>query len=307
MNLSVVIPVYNSENILEELVFQISKNTAFAVSFELILVNDHSRDRSWEKIEELFKKYNFIKGINLRKNAGQHNAIMAGLNHACGDVIIIMDDDLQHSPEYLKDMYMQIRNGSDVCYSKFQNRKHATWKIIGSKFNDLVANILLDKPKDLYLSSFKAISKEIRDEIIRYKGPYPYIDGLILSLTDNISTITIKHFERYTGKGNYSLGRSLSLWLKMATGFSALPLRLATLFGLCFSLISFLFGSFYFFFKIFAGDLPRGWTTLIVVIFFMGGIQLLSIGIIGEYVGRSYLRLNDKQQFIVGEVLKRNE
>lgn len=306
MNLSVVIPVYNSENILEELVLQISRNTAFAVSFELVFVNDHSHDGSWEKIAELFKKYNFIKGINLRKNAGQHNAIMAGLNHACGDVIIIMDDDLQHSPEYLEKMYMQVRNGNDVCYAKFKNRKHASWKIIGSKFNDLVANILLDKPKDLYLSSFKAISKEIRDEIIRYKGTYPYIDGLILSLTDNISTINVKHFERYTGKGNYSLGRSLSLWLKMVTGFSVLPLRLATLLGLGFSLISFLFGSFYFFFKIFAGGLPRGWTTLIVVIFFLGGIQLLSIGIIGEYVGRSYLRLNDKRQFIVGEVLKRD-
>lgn len=302
MQLSIVIPVYNSFNILDELAKRIHEEINFVNTFELILVNDCSPDKSWEKISLLVEKYPFIKGINLRKNSSQHNAIMAGLNYACGDVIVMMDDDLQHSPQYIQNLYEKIHAGSDVCYTKFFKKKHASWKVLGSDFNDLVANLLLKKPKDLYLSSFKAISKAILPEIIAYDGPYPYVDGLILGITQSISVIEIEHNARFEGNGNYNFIKSLSLWLKMATSFSVLPLRVATYLGIIISLISFCLGIYYLFLGLFSDNIPHGWTTLIVVILFLGGVQLISIGIIGEYIGRSYLKLNKKYQFVVKEV-----
>ncbi len=303
MDLSIVIPVYNSEDILPNLVKEIENYVNFIDNFELILVNDCSPDDSWRVIKELKEKYKFIKGVNLRKNAGQHNAIMAGLNNSNGEVIIMMDDDLQHSPSYIKNLYNEIKNGVDVCYTKFKNKKHKTWKIAGSKFNDLIANVLLKKPKDLYLSSFKSISKDIKDEIIKYDGAYPYIDGLIILTTNNISTIEVKHFDRFAGEGNYNLIKSTSLWLKMATNFSILPLRFATLMGSIISFISFILGTYFIILKLLFDSSPEGWTSIMVVILFLGGIQLISLGVIGEYLGRSYLKLNKKQQFIIKEVI----
>lgn len=302
IELSIVISVYNSENILDELINQIGMHTGFVRSFEVVLVNDCSKDGSWNKILELSRKIPCIKGVNLRKNAGQHNAIMAGLHHACGDVIITMDDDLQHSPAYLKDLYEKIAEGYDVCYAKFGRVLHPGWKIWGSRFNDMVATVLLKKPKDLYLSSFKALSGQIRDEIIKYDGPYPYIDGLILTVTENITTLNMEHFERYRGEGNYDLRKSILLWLKMSTGFSALPLRIAAILGLFFSTLSFFLMLLYFALKFIAKDSPQGWTTLIMVMLFLGGIQLFSIGIIGEYIGRIYLNINKKPQFVIKEI-----
>ena len=303
MNLSIVIPVYNSQNILEELLEQIKINIDFVENFELILVNDCSSDDSWNVIKRLSSEYTFLKAINLRKNSGQHNAIMAGLNYAKGDTIVMMDDDLQHSPKYIKELYQNIINGSDVCYTKFKTKKHKGWKIIGSKFNDIVANLLLKKPKGLYMSSFKAISKDIKKEIILYDGPYAYIDGLILSTTNNIKTIDIKHYNRVDGEGNYNLWNSISLWSKMATSFSVLPLRLATFVGFIISIFSFLLGVYFIGLKIFGDNTLEGWTSLTVIILFLGGIQLISIGIIGEYVGRSYLKLNGKKQYFIKDII----
>lgn len=302
MELSIVIPVYNSVNILDELVQQIQKEINFVENFELILVNDCSPDQSWEKILSLIEQYSFIKGINLRKNSSQHNAIMAGLHHAQGNVIVMMDDDLQHSPKYIHTLYNKIIEGADVCYTKFDQKKHAAWKILGSKINDLIANLLLKKPKNLYLSSFKAISGSVLPEIISYDGPYPYLDGLILNTTHSISVINVEHNERYSGMGNYNFIRSFSLLLKMATTFSVLPLRLATYLGIFISVLSFLLGTFYLLMSFFSDNFPPGWTTLIVIILFLGGIQLISLGIIGEYIGRSYLKLNKKHQFLIKEI-----
>lgn len=307
MQLSIVIPVYNSFKILDELVLQIKKEINFVDRFELILVNDCSPDKSWEKISALIEKYPFIKGVNLRKNSSQHNAIMAGLNYAHGDVIVMMDDDLQHSPKYIQNLYEEIKHGSDVCYTRFAEKKHKLWKRLGSQFNDSIANLLLKKPKNLYLSSFKAISKTILPEIIAYDGPYPYVDGLILGITQSISVIDIEHNVRFEGDGNYNFINSLSLWLKMATSFSVLPLRAATYLGIFISLISFCLGTYYLLLGLISDNIPPGWTTLIVVILFLGGIQLISIGIIGEYIGRSYLKLNKKYQFVVKEIISHHE
>lgn len=300
--LSIVVPVYGSEKILPLLVAQIYQAiTAMecANRFELILVNDGSPDNSWSVISDLARQYDFIRGVSLRRNFGQHNAIMAGLNFARGDFAILMDDDLQHPPQAISEIVKALSNGCDVCYTRYIGRKHAAWKIIGSRFHDWIATRLLNKPKGLYLSSFKGLRRDIVREIIRYDGPYAYVDGLILDITRAITMIDVHHQDRHEGEGNYNLRRSLSLWLKMATSFSVMPLRVATFAGFALAAVSMVMLLFIFLEKIMNPELPRGWASLIATILFVGGIQTMCLGIIGEYLGRSYLKLNRKPQFVV--------
>lgn len=305
--LSVVIPVYGSAPILPELVRQLEEvlSNRFNIdnAYEVILVDDCGPGNGWLVIRQLADLYPFVKGVGLRKNVGQHNAIMAGLNYAEGDVVVVMDDDLQHSPYDVPSLYSRILEGYDVCYADFQNRQHALWKILGSKFNDFVASYLLKKPRDLYLSPFKAFTRGVRHELIKYTGPYVYLDGLILTITSRISTTPVTHHSRYSGEGGYGLKKSLSLWLKMATNFSIAPLRLASIGGMLFSLVGFLFAVFFILQKIVGGHVPQGWTSTIVVVLFMGGIQLLALGAIGEYLGRVYLSINRRPQYVVSELL----
>lgn len=306
MDISIVIPVYNSEKILHKLTETITSSIN-KKSFEIVFVYDCSPDNSWKVLEEISKKYSFVKAIALRKNSGQHNAIMAGLNYAVGDIIIMMDDDLQHSPKYIEELYEKIILGSDVCYTKYSEKKHEQWKIIGSKFNNFVASMLLKKDKDLYLSSFKAINAEIKNEIIKYDGPYVYIDGLILDVTSNITTLKVEHFSRVEGEGNYNLYRSVSLWLKMATNFSVVPLRVASIMGLVLSSFGFLLAIYFTIVRLFVDpELPLGWASLMVSVLVLGGIQLLTLGVIGEYLGRTFLKINKKPPYAIKEVLNRN-
>lgn len=301
--LSIVVPVYRSAPILPQLVEQIyaeMRKEGLSSNFELLLVNDASSDNSWQVIQSLAASHPFVRGISLRRNFGQHNAIMAGLNYAGGDFIVLMDDDLQHPPHAIGDMVRTLSEGYDVCYTNYLNRQHAAWKKLGSQFNDWVATHLLGKPKGLYLSSFKGLRKEIVQEVIRYDGPYAYVDGLILDVTRSIATIDIEHQERHEGEGNYNLRRSISLWLKMATSFSVLPLRLATYAGFALAALSLIMIIFIVVQKFLHPEFPRGWASLIATILLIGGIQTLCIGMIGEYLGRTYLKLNHKPQFVVG-------
>lgn len=278
IDLSIVIPVYNSSDILPTLVNQLEAVCATIAPLdrvEIILINDCSPDNSWPVIQELAKTRSFLRGISLRKNFGQHNATMAGLNYASGEVIIIMDDDLQHPPEALPKLLAKINEGYDVCYTHYQNRQHATWKKLGSKFNNLVATSLLEKPRDLYLSSFKAIRREIAKEIIKYEGPYAYLDGLILNVTKSITSIDINHGARYIGTGNYNLRRSMSLWLKMATNFSIIPLRIATVMGFILSITSLIMLIIVIIDKIIHPTISAGWASIMTAVLFIGGIQTL--------------------------------
>lgn len=301
--LSIVVPVYRSASILPKLVEKIDAamfKEGLADRFELLLVNDASPDNSWSVIRSLATAHTFVRGINLRRNTGQHNAIMAGLNHVQGKFIAVMDDDLQHPPDALGDMLRALEEGYDVCYTRYINRQHAWWKQTGSRFNDYMATLLLDKPKGLYLSSFKAMCREIAEELIKYDGPYAYIDGLILDVTRSITVIDITHQVRYEGESNYNFRRLVSLWLKMATSFSILPLRIATYLGFTLAALSILMAVLVVVMKIFHPEFPQGWASLIVTILFVGGVQTLCIGMVGEYLGRAYLKLNRKQQFVIG-------
>lgn len=306
--LSVVIPIYNSEDILVNLVDELHKVLPGLVSmnsFEVILVNDSSPDNSWKVLKELAMQYSWLRVLDLRKNVGQHNALMAGLKCASGEKIVLMDDDLQHSPADISKLISSLDNGVDVCYARFSNKKHAWWKVWGSRFNDWTAAALLDKPPGIALSSFKAIKREIVDQIIKYSGPYVYVDGLILSITSNVANVETNHHSRLSGSGNYGLLKSFFLWSKMVTNFSIFPLRIATFIGATFSFIGLLAGTILIALKI-SGLIEvavMGWTSLACLILFIGGCQLLVLGAIGEYLGRTYIHINGKPQYTVKEIL----
>jgi glycosyltransferase involved in cell wall biosynthesis len=310
IRLSIVIPVYRSMNVLPELIGQIRDiliPSEYGNQFEVILANDCSPDESWSVIQQLAGTYPFVRGISLRKNMGQHNATMAGLTFARGDIIVIMDDDLQHPPGAILELAEQIKSGYDVCYTKYVARKHVTWKRWGSHFNDWVATWMLKKPRGLYLSSFKAMKKDISETILRYDGPYTYIDGLVVAATNSITSIDIAHQDRWDGDGNYNLRKSLSLWLKMATGSSIYPLRLATIAGFGLAATSLFFFLYVVVDRLMHPDIQPGWTSVIATILLIGGVQTFCMGVLGEYIGRIYIRLNKSPQFVIGQKTFEND
>lgn len=305
VGLSVVIPVYGSEKVLPELVARLQtaldQHIRWRHNYELILVCDCSPDHSWAVIQSLAAQHSWVNGILLRMNAGQHNALMAGFARARGDVIVTMDDDLQHAPADIPVLLDELERGRDVVFARFKSRKHAGWKVFGSQLNDLVAGYLLQKPKNLYLSPFRAMKAAICKDILRYRGPYVYVDGLILSVTRNIGTIDVNHHERFAGDSGYGLKKSLSLWLKMATNFSIIPLRITSVLGMGFAGLGFLLAVFLVIQKFTFDLMPIGWSSLIVTILVVGGVQLLALGMIGEYLGRVLLTINSRPQYVVGE------
>jgi len=303
-DVSVVVPVYRSQEILPRLVEQtalVLDAAGHAGRFEMILVCDASPDDSWSVIQQLSKTNSFVHGVLLRKNAGQHNATMAGLTRARGARVVVMDDDLQHPPSAIPVLLSQLDRGYDVCYTHYRNRQHALWKKAGSKLNDIAATLLLDKPKGLYLSSFKALDRAVAREIVKYDGPYAYVDGLILDITRRIATVEIDHAPRASGTGNYNLRRSFSLWLKMATTFSVYPLRLMLVAGSLLAFFSLVMVIGVIVIKVLDPSLPAGWASLIATVLLVGGLQLVGLGLIGEYLGRAYLKLNRKPQYVVRE------
>jgi glycosyltransferase involved in cell wall biosynthesis len=302
---SIVIPCYKSESVLVELVNRIKKTFSdsriSAKSYEIIFVCDNSPDDTWITIRKLSVIHKQVRGLLLRLNVGQHNALMAGFKVAKGTVIITMDDDLQHSPSDMLLLISEIEKGADVVYANFNNRNHAFWKVIGSKFNNLVAGYLMDKPNNLYLSPYRAIKASIIIDILKYTGPYVYIDGLILTATRNIKSVTVNHYDRFSGSSSYGLRKSISLWLKMATNFSIAPLRLTSLIGIFFSFLGFMLAFLLIIQKFTWNLMPIGWSSLIVTILIVGGFQLLALGMIGEYLGRVLLTINSKPQYIISE------
>ena len=305
LELSVVVPVYGSANILPNLAKRLSEVLEPALgrdNYEVILVHDHGPDHAWEVIEALAREHAWLRGIDLRRNAGQHNALMAGLAAASGQRIVTMDDDLQHDPADIPRI-LQALESADLCYVQFEARQHATWKRMGSAFNDWVATRLLGKPRGLYLSPFRGFRAGVRDEAVRYRGPFVYLDGLLLQSTDDVTTITARHHAREDGRSGYSLRKSISLWLQMATSFSIVPLRLVSATGMLTAGLAFLLATVILARKLMMPDMAVGWPSLIIAILFMGGLQLLALGAIGEYVGRILLNVNLRPQYVVGRTV----
>jgi polyisoprenyl-phosphate glycosyltransferase len=304
ITLSIVVPVYKSQDCLKTLIdetISALSATDLAHSYEIILVNDDSPDGSWKEIKRIAAERPQVRGVSLLRNFGQHNATMAGLKDSRGRYVVIMDDDLQHPPAAIPKIVQQLRDGADVCYTIYRHRKHAAWKKLGSWINNAAATVLLGKPHALYLSSYKGLSRVVVDAVTRYDGPFTYIDGLILDVTRNINVLAVDHQDRLKGEGNYNLVRSISLWLKMATSFSVLPLRVASIAGMLLGIVAAGMAVYVVIRVLILGTPYPGWASVIVTVLLVGSMQLLGIGLVGEYIGRAYLRMNNKPQFIVRE------
>jgi undecaprenyl-phosphate 4-deoxy-4-formamido-L-arabinose transferase len=301
MAVSVVVPVYNSADCLPELLARLEAELGRSGErFEVILVDDDSRDPSWRTITELAGRYPVLRGLRLRRNGGQDTAIMAGLRQAAGEVVIVMDDDLQHDPADIRTLRAALEaEGRDVMYARFATKRQAWWKNLGSRLNDRLAVLVLGKPEDVYMSPFKAIRGDVVREIIRYDGPYSYVDGLLFTVTSNIGQVDVVHHQRFAGRSNYNLIRSIRVGLKLATNFSIVPLRLATLAGGIMSLIAFVLGVTFLIQTLWFEKMPEGWPSLMVTVLFLGGIQLVGIGAVGEYIGRIYITQNKRPQLTI--------
>lgn len=307
-SLSFVIPVFNSEKTIRPLCEKLIAYFSSGFSIEIILVNDASTDNSDAVCRQVQAEYNdIISYIKLSKNFGEHNAVMAGLNHVSGDYCVIMDDDLQNPPEEAGKLINEIQKGFDVVYSYYKNPQTSLFRRLGSRFNNRMANILLKKPADLYLSSFKVMNRFSVDEIVKYTGPDPYIDGIILRVTSNIGSVEVEHRRRVYAKSGYTFGKLVSLWGNMAVSFSLYPIRALGILGFimmcvgCYSIVE---------------SAIRLWTPLrnpsdfellIDVTAFYRGIQLFAIGIVGEYIGRIYMSITRDPQFIIREILPRKQ
>jgi glycosyltransferase involved in cell wall biosynthesis len=298
---SIVIPVYNGAQSIGPLVDELVTTLEAEVELEIVLVNDCSPDNSEEICQQIYHKYpSKVKFFSLAKNVGEHNAVMAGLNQVTGEYTVIMDDDFQNPiSEVGKLIAYAYEHQYDVVYSYYEKKEHSWFRNLGSWFNDKVANIMLKKPKDLYLSSFKILKQSLITEIIKYDLPFPYLDGLVLRSTDSIGKLLVKHDARNEGKSGYTLKKLISLWLNMFINFSILPLRLTAILGFVFAFLGFLIGIYSFIERIVNPALPQGYTTIIFVVSVVSGVQMISIGLLGEYLGRMFLSQNKTPQFVI--------
>ena len=302
MKISFVIPCYYSEKTLREVVENVIQEFE-KDEIELVLVNDGSKDNTMGVINELCNEYSFIKGVNLSKNFGQDGARMAGYKYCTGDYIVSLDDDGQNPPKEAHKLIAKLNEGYEVVFGKYIVKKHSKFKNFGSKVNDKMANIIIGKPKDIRLCSYFAMTKFVAKEIIKYEGAFPYVWGLILRTTDNICNEIIEHREREVGESTYTFSKLLGLWLNGFTAFSVKPLRIASLSGVIFSILGFIFAIYIVISKIMFGIATGGWTSLMSVVLIMGGILLIMLGLLGEYVGRIYLNENKAPQYIVKEMI----
>jgi glycosyltransferase involved in cell wall biosynthesis len=300
--LSIVIPVYRGAKTIGPLVVALSA-LEIPGGHEIILVNDGSPDDSLAVCRELMRTARLpLTVVDLARNFGEHNAVMAGLQQARGAWIITMDDDLQNPPsEVLRLLEYAQRSGREAIYTRYGIKEHAAWRNLGSRFTNRVADWLLDKPKGLYLSSFRCLSAFVVANVIRYAGPFPYIDGLVLQVTQSIDCIEVMHLPRTDGRSTYTLRRLIRLWLNMFINFSVMPLRLSTLTGIALSVVG-AFASVWVFAEAMFRSTPPGWGSLMAAVLLLSGVQLLILGLVGEYLGRLYLTMNGKPQFIVKEV-----
>jgi len=299
--LSIVIPVYNAERTIGKLVDELVRSLTPHYRLEIILVNDNSVDHSEGVCISLYERYKgIVRFYSLSKNVGEHSAVMAGLNKVRGDYAVIMDDDFQNPvSEVVKLVNKALENDYDVVYSFYEKKRHSLFRNLGSKFNDRVANLMLKKPKDLYLSSFKVLNRFLVNEIVKYHGPFPYIDGLILQITDKIGRVQVEHHARQEGRSGYTIKKLISLWLNMFTNFSILPLRISIVLGFISSIAGLLLGIYTVMEKLSNPDIPIGYASLFVVVTVFAGVQLIMLGMVGEYLGRVFLTLNRKPQYTI--------
>lgn len=301
MKISFVIPCYRSEKTLPDVIDEIKSTMAeIGHEFEIILVNDSSPDNTFEVIKKLASENDNILGIDLAKNFGQHCALMAGMRHSSGDVVVCLDDDGQTPANEVGKLLGKLDEGFDVCYASYGKKQHSGFRNFGSKVNELMTRIMLGKPKELKVSSYFAAKRFVVDDMLRYDQSYAYVIGLVLRATKNVANVEVNHRARSVGESGYTLAKLFSLWFNGFTAFSIKPLRIATAIG-CFCATSgFLYGLYTIIKKFILLDaVVDGFSALMSVIVFLGGMVMLMLGLIGEYIGRIYICMNNSPQYVI--------
>lgn len=301
---SFVIPCYRSENTITGVVEEIEK-TMVAVKetydFEIILVNDSSPDNTMGTIRKLCEEKKYIVGIGFARNFGQHAALMAGLRQTTGDYVVCLDDDGQTPADEVGKLLDKLEEGYDAVYAKYEHKQHSGFRNLGSKVNELMTRVMLEKPKELYVSSYFAVKRFIVEDMIRYENSYPYVIGLVLRSTKNITNVMVNHREREEGNSGYTLKKLLALWFNGFTAFSVKPLRIATCVGVFCACGGFLYGIYTVIKRFVNPDVPMGYSSMMAALVFFCGMIMVMLGLIGEYIGRIYISMNSSPQYVIRE------
>ena len=302
---SFVIPCYRSVQTIGRVVEEIdtTMKSLSSYHYEIVLVNDSSPDDTYEVIRALCGQRTDICGVNLAKNFGQHAALMAGFRYAHGDVVVCLDDDGQTPADEVGKLLDKIDEGYDVVYAKYTRKHHSGFRNFGSKINELMTRVMLGKPKKLYISSYFAARKFVVEEMMRYTNPYPYVIGLVLRTTKNIANVEVTHRDREMGTSGYTIGKLLGLWFNGFTAFSIKPLRIATAMGCLTACGGFIYGIYTVIKKFVNPAVPVGFSAIMAALVFIGGMIMLMLGLIGEYIGRVYISLNNSPQYVIKECL----
>ena len=305
-----MIGLYNSENTIEDVLKEIdntfSGNKMYY--YEVILVDDHSPDGVFVLVKDIASRDSRIKVVHLSKNAGQTNAVIEGYRYATGDFVVEMDDDLQMPAAEILNMLKVLEEGDfDVVFARYQEQKENAFRRFGSRLNNKMTEIMVGKPKGIRVNSFFVMRRFIKDKIIQYSNNYPYLYGIIFAVTNNVANVDVTHRERTNGKSNYTFKKLFGLWLNGFLNFSVKPLRLAIHFGILITMISFLVILILIIERILGPTQAVGWTSLMVTMIFFSGIQLVFIGVLGEYIGRMYLSSSSLPRATVKETINCEE
>ena len=305
IKLSFVIPCYRSEHtitgVVREIIATVEERKEYI--YEIVLVSDHSPDNVFHVIKQLAIEYPNIKGIELTKNFGQHAALMAGYRECTGDIVISLDDDGQTPANELFSLVNKLDEGYDVVYASYSSIRQNSFRVWGSYVNRFMMGILLGKPKNLETTSYFACRNYIMAEMVRYQNAYPYIGGLVFRTTNSIGNVLVQHRERAEGTTGYNIKKLFSLWMNGFTAFSVKPLRIATLAGVVCAVIGFFFGVYTIINKLMNPATSAGWSSTMAALLFIGGMIMLILGLIGEYIGRIYICLNNSPQYVIRETV----
>ena len=303
MKISFVIPCYRSEHTLPAVVAELESTMARRpeYDYEIILTEDCSPDGVWQVIRSLAEADRRIRAIRFTRNFGQHAALMAGLSAVSGDAAFLLDDDGQAPVDELFKLVDELDKGYDVVYGCYPEIHQNAFRRFGTWANKAMAETLLDWPKGVQATSFLICRRLIVEEVLRYDKPYPYIEGLIIRSTRNIGHVLVHQRDRAEGSSGYTLGKLIKLWLNGFTAFSVKPLRAASFCGMLFALIGFVWTLVIVIVRLTTTDVPDGWTTIVAVLLLVGGLLMLMLGLIGEYIGRIYICMNNSPQYVVRE------
>lgn len=308
--ISFIIPCYGSEETVELVINEINEivNKNENYDYEVIAVNDSSPDNIWEVLKQIAKKNKKVKLINLAKNMNRPGALMAGMGKATGDYIVLMDDDGQCPMENLWKLLKPLEEGHDVSIAKYPSYKQTKFKGLGTFINRKMTEIVMEKPKGLSFTNFSALKKYIVDEILKYKNPYPYLTGLLLRTTSDIVNVEMEERDRIQGNTTFTFKKMLNLWINGFTAFSIKPLRIATIIGFLTAAIGFIYGMYIIIHKlIIHTNILQGYSSIMAVLLFVSGIIMIMLGLIGEYIGRIYISINNSPQYVIKETINMNQ